>query len=196
MCRFVRFLFVGGLNTLSGNFHAKHSEEFRSTQDFELDPGAFERLGRAVSDLPPDEIRELLWDRQAAVGDRHGTVRFESQLSVWSAIRPTGEIEVECVALGEVLAGLDPTYIKTDVEGAELDALRGARRTIATKTPVLAICSCHIKEHLWEVPLLISSLSDAYAHAYAHFLRRYVDEFGELVCYAVAGNRLLVGSRA
>jgi hypothetical protein len=73
-----------------------------------------------------------------------------------------------------------------DIEGAEIDALAGARRIIEKDRPVLGICVYHRQDHLWRIPLLISSLSNDYKI----FLRPYSDEGWELVCYAVPINRL------
>jgi hypothetical protein len=73
-----------------------------------------------------------------------------------------------------------------DIEGAEMDALKGTRKTIRAHAPVLAICLYHTQEHLWEIPLLLQSFSDQYAF----FLRRYSDHCWESVCYAVPRERL------
>ena len=73
-----------------------------------------------------------------------------------------------------------------DIEGAEVDALTGARQAICRDLPVVAACVYHRQEHLWEVPLLLHSLSGEYNL----FLRRYGDEFADVVCYAVPPHRL------
>ena len=43
-----------------------------------------------------------------------------------------------------------------DIEGAELDALNGAKATIRKHLPKLAVCLYHVQEHLWEIPLKIN----------------------------------------
>jgi FkbM family methyltransferase len=165
---------------------ACHPAGFRGINAFEPDPASFERLKHSVDALP-EPHRSRVWIREAALGERTGVVRFEAQGTVGSAIRESGEVEVACVSLDEELAGEVPTYLKMDIEGGEMDALRGAGRLIASVAPVLAICVYHLQEHLWQIPLFIRSLSDRYVF----FLRRYVDEFGDLVCYAVPRHRLL-----
>jgi FkbM family methyltransferase len=52
-----------------------------------------------------------------------------------------GGIQVPATSLDEFCAreGIEPDLIKIDVEGAELDVLRGARRTIARRGPALAL---------------------------------------------------------
>jgi len=78
-----------------------------------------------------------------------------------------------------------------DIEGAELDALKGARQLIAEHRPVLAICAYHLQSHLWQVPLLIQSISDSYRF----FLRQQASDGWDLVCYAIPVERLLPSAR-
>lgn len=79
-----------------------------------------------------------------------------------------------------------PTYIKMDIEGAELEALWGARKTIAKHRPVLAICAYHTSEHLWQIPLLIQAIiPDAKL-----MLRRYAEGAFEVVWYGIPPERL------
>jgi hypothetical protein len=97
-----------------------------------------------------------------------------------------GTFNVESAPLDELLDGLQPTYLKMDIEGAEGEALSGMYKTIQIEAPALAICLYHRQEHLWQIPLLIRSFSDQYKF----YLRRYADECWELVCYAIPIKRL------
>lgn len=152
---------------------------------FEPDPANFENLRGYVSRLPVGTA-ERIDTLRMAVGARREKLTFEAMGTVSSAISSTGTLEVECAPLDEVLAGRVPTYIKMDIEGAEPDALAGARRIIAETSPALAVCVYHRQDHLWTLPLLINS----FRSGYRFFLRRYGDEFGDVVCYAVPENRL------
>ena len=84
------------------------------------------------------------------------------------------------------LEELGPTFIKLDIEGFEIDALHGGRKTIERNAPVLAICVYHRQDHLWRIPLLLSELRNDYAF----FLRPHNEEGWDLVCYAVPRARL------
>ena len=53
-------------------------------------------------------------------------------------------------------------YIKMDIEGSELRALKGAEKTIKKHHPFLAICLYHRKNDLLEIPLYINSLGINY----------------------------------
>lgn len=74
------------------------------------------------------------------------------------------------------------TFIKMDIEGAEQEALKGAKHLIQTYRPKLAICIYHKPEDLTEIPLCIKSL----VPDYKLYVRHYSNNTGELVLYAVA----------
>ena len=62
-----------------------------------------------------------------------------------------------------VLNGRPCTYLKMDVEGAEREAIAGARQTIERDRPKLNIAAYHRSEDFFELPLLIHSLCADYA---------------------------------
>lgn len=65
------------------------------------------------------------------------------------------------------------TFIKMDIEGAELKALQGAAQTIRRDKPKLAICIYHKPEDMWEIPRFIDSLVPEYQFYIRHFGMRY-----------------------
>lgn len=60
-----------------------------------------------------------------------------------------------------------PTFIKMDIEGAELDCLKGAENVIRTLKPKLAVCLYHKPMDLFEIPLYLKSIVPEY-----HFVIR------------------------
>ena len=106
---------------------------FRGAVAIEADPANFAALKRAIATDPRLEQRvRPLW---AAVGRRRSTVRFRAAGLGNSAISGSGDIQVDCLPLDDVLAAERPTYIKMDIEGAELDALAGASGRLAGTRP-------------------------------------------------------------
>ncbi|PRX67080.1 FkbM family methyltransferase [Cohnella sp. SGD-V74] len=99
----------------------------------------------------------------------------------------TSEVTIEICTLDSELTGSAPTFIKMDVEGAELAALRGAQEVIQRNRPILAICIYHKGEDLYEIPLYLREL----VNDYHFFVRKYTDTAFELVFYAVPLERLL-----
>jgi hypothetical protein len=68
-----------------------------------------------------------------------------------------------------------------DIEGAEVEALRGARKTIEKHRPLLAICLYHQPQHLWEIPFLIKSWN----LDYTFFIRSHYFNGFDTLLYAV-----------
>ncbi len=60
-------------------------------------------------------------------------------------------------------------FIKMDIEGHELAALRGARSTIAAHRPVLAISLYHRKQDLYEIPLWLEQNFPFYEYYLDHY---------------------------
>ena len=69
-----------------------------------------------------------------------------------------------------------------DIEGAELEALKGEEKTIQANRPDLGICVYHSPSHLWEIPLYLHGLGVGYRL----YLRNYTSFTGETVLYAAA----------
>lgn len=90
-------------------------------------------------------------------------------------------VKIKAIKLDDILKGERADFIKLDVEGAELNALKGAAQTIVKYRPKLAVCVYHKLEDIWEIPAYILSLN----RDYKLYLRHYSLAAGETVLYAV-----------
>ncbi len=151
----------------------------------EPDPDNYEMLNNYVSSLS-DPIKKKVLLMPFGVSDYHKKIKFNAMGTESSCVSKDGDIEIECIALDEALGQIQPTFIKMDIEGEELDALKGAQKIIKRKTPILTISLYHLIDDFWQIPLYINSLSDKYKF----FLRPHDEAGWELVCYAVPLNRL------
>ena len=95
-----------------------------------------------------------------------------------SAISETGSASIEVDTIDNLAP--DATFIKLDVEGAELEALKGAAETIKRNRPKPAVCLYHKPGDLFEIPLLIKAL----APEYRFYLRQHQPVSCELVLNA------------
>lgn len=84
------------------------------------------------------------------------------------------------------------SLINMDIEGFELDALKGAREIILKNKPVIAACAYHLPTDLYELPMSIKELSDEYEIFYRKYASTVRNRFcnAELVMYAVPQKRL------
>lgn len=83
------------------------------------------------------------------------------------SIDDSGSIKIEVRALDLLPECQSATYIKMDIEGAEMEALKGAEKTIRTilqggGRPKLAICLYHKPQDFFEIPLYIKKLNPDY----------------------------------
>jgi FkbM family methyltransferase len=93
------------------------------------------------------------------------------------------KVETLCIddfAEREKLARVD--FIKMDVEGAELEALKGAEATIRRDAPKLAVSVYHQLHDMWSIPQWIDSLE----MGYRFYLRHFTIHAEETVLFAEA----------
>ena len=120
----------------------------------------------------------------------HNTGLFSSEKEIFfnqnesgSRADRRGKILAKLVALDRYLSDdelEEITYIKLDIEGVELEALKGMRETIIKYKPKLAICIYHKPKDLWEIPLFIKNINPSYKlYIRQHYYKN------ETVCYAI-----------
>jgi len=147
---------------------------------FEPDPNQF-RLAAEYLSMHQGLIARRVSAFPCAVYGHEAIEPFTySDTSFGSRILPSGKSRVQAVSIDHVLPGFRPTFINMDIEGAELEALKGAEKTIRASRPDLAICVYHAPNHLWEIPLYLHSLG----LGYRLYLRNYTSFTGETVLYA------------
>ena len=133
--------------------------QFRCYYALEPSPPNLEELKEVVvrNKLDDVEIREVgAWDRQARLafiqdGDQSRTKATED-----------GDAFIISVDTIDNLCGMNATYIKMDIEGAELKALTGAIKTIRHNKPKLAICVYHRTDDLIDIPQVIKRTCPEY----------------------------------
>lgn len=93
-------------------------------------------------------------------------------------------IKVKAESLDIALAGQNVDMIIMDIEGAEPEALKGAKNIIKEKAPILAISVYHELNHIWEIPLQIKALNSDYKI----YLRHHRWNMADTVCYAISSQ--------
>lgn len=114
------------------------------------------------------------------VSDAKATLAFDPDAGSASAVSAMGAMTIEVVAIDEHIP--DPiSYIKMDLEGWELQALKGAKRHILEDHPKLAISVYHHPSDFWRIPEYILGLREDYDI----YLRHYSEGWSETVMYFI-----------
>jgi FkbM family methyltransferase len=163
----------------------QRSHEFGHIFAVEADPTNFQSLTDWIKTLETDIARKIT-ACPVAVGASRGRLHFNATGGEGASIAIDGNVVVDCIPIDELVGERHPTFIKMDIEGFELEALKGARGVIQKYLPVLSICVYHRQNDLWRIPLFVRSLVDEYQL----FLRAHDVDGWQLVCYAVPLNRL------
>lgn len=143
---------------------------------FEPDPRNFEECEGYYKTLKNAKLFNY------AVSDKFEIVRFDMHdKGDHSKIAKDGNSKIETVALDEILKDKRITFIKMDIEGVELSALKGAAGIIKQQKPKLAICVYHRYRDIWEIPEFIWTLNPNYKL----YMRHYDINHCETVLYAV-----------
>ena len=164
----------------------RYGSEFAAIYSIEGEAVAFEKL-RAYAATLPLEIQGKIHPINCAVGGTRTVLRFTLDGSTGLKREDTQDIDVQCYPLDDISIAQPVTLIKMDIEGAEYDALLGARNVIARDKPLLAICVYHTQEDIWRIPLLIHSMLPEHSL----FLRAYEGDGFQTVVYAVPPTRVL-----
>ena len=99
---------------------------------------------------------------------------------VGGTICENGNVEVQLTTIDEEVKD-EVTLIKLDIEGAELDALKGAERAIKLYKPALAVCIYHRESDYVDIFDYIQNLNPTYKF----YIRHHADCYAESVLYAV-----------
>lgn len=153
-----------------------HIQNFK-IHAFEPDGTSYERCMDMMRNMPNARI-ELY---NAGLWSEDTTLYFAEMGNGASRISDTETgTSIKTVAVDNCVS--DPvTFIKMDIEGSELEALKGCRETIKKYRPRLAICVYHKKEDLIEIPSYIKEL----VPEYKLYIRHYSNDAGETVLYAI-----------
>lgn len=154
----------------------KHCGTVKKIIAFEPDPESYKRCQERIKGFQNVDI-ELI---PAAVWSRRETLQFSGYGGAASSVAESGRQQIQGISIDESVDGR-VTFIKMDVEGAELEALIGAKKTICAWKPKLAISIYHKPEDLIELPAYINKLNPDYRL----YLRHYKNTPGDTVLYAL-----------
>ena len=165
------FVDCGAYNGISlKTFLQENENSFEKYYGIEPDPANYEKLLEYVNILPENIRKKIVLNRNAMYAKKCN-LRLYQLNGPGSFISDIGTAEIQTERIDDILDHKGATYIKMNIEGSELPALKGAGQTIADYKPKLAIAGYHKTWDLWEVPLLIHDICPAYRF----YLRSYMN---------------------
>lgn len=155
---------------------------------FEPDPANYAECCEKIKNSPLPNFQLV----NAGLADRDGTAVFDARSADSSCIILTGvdsnqaetnsnhTISIRTAAIDDIVGDRTVGFIKMDIEGAEFDALHGAKNTILRDKPLLAICVYHLRGDVFAIMDYLHQLLPEYRF----LLRHYGARLTETVLYA------------
>lgn len=159
---------------------------------FEPDPYNYSACCKKAQEVPLPNFQLINADLSA----QEGTVIFDAQNTSGSHIiftepsakynfselvfKAENKISIRTVALDDIVGDRTVGFIKMDIEGAELNALHGAKNTILRDKPLLAICVYHLRGDVFAIMDYLHQLLPEYRF----LLRHYASSYSDTILYA------------
>lgn len=149
----------------------------------EPSPETYEKL---LSTIAENKLEAVVIPLKKGAWSEERTCYFSHYDSVpgGSQITNGGELSIEVIDIDSVVRELKlprVDLIKYDVEGAEIEALKGAIGVIAKYQPKLMVSLYHRPTDLWEIPLIVKNI----VPDYDFYLGHHTTGITETVLYGV-----------
>ena len=155
------FLDLGAYNGDTVLDIAKRCPDYNRIIGVEPDAKTFRKLKNNTKDLKNTLCLNV------CVSDFSGKGRFLMKGGRNSVV---GEgIETDFSTVDDILKGEKITFIKMDVEGEELKAVKGAKNTILKYKPKMIISAYHRTEDFWTLPKTVLEINPNYKVYMRHF---------------------------
>ena len=168
------FVDGGGFDGYTSAEFARRNPSFSAIHLFEPSAETLAVARQRLASVSPVVFHQL------GLYDRPTSLHFDSSAGSASRIAEDGSVIIEVARLDDVVAQ-PVSFVKMDLEGAELAALRGARQHIAADHPKLAVAVYHRPSDFWEIPRFVLGVCDDYRV----FLRHYTEGWTETVMFFV-----------
>lgn len=159
------FVDVGAYNgdTTTNFINSYGTSSYKKIYCYEITDNIFDILSKNLSKYPNIECRKK------AISNKKQTLKMDLNNTHDSAnkLSKNGKIKIKATSLDNDISE-QITMIKMDIEGEEINALKGARNHIEIDKPKLMISVYHNYEDLVRIPKLIDELNPNY-HFYLRF---------------------------
>lgn len=141
----------------------KNFNYYKKIYSYEITPKSFEELKLNILEY------ENVICRQCGIANKKCTMYIDECEDLGgNRLANTGRIEVPVVTLDEdIKENID--FIKMDIEGAEYEALIGAKKHIENEHPKLAIAAYHNNVDIFRLAQLINEMDARYRFYYRYY---------------------------
>ena len=143
------------------SFINQYNGKYKSIYGYELTPSTY----KIAKDNLKNYTRVFL--RNAGVAHENGTMQFNDELDAGNRFGADGNTIGQVVKLDDDIQE-EITFIKMDIEGAEMAALLGASEHIKRSKPKLAISLYHKLPDLIDIPKFIQQFVPEYKFYFQH----------------------------
>lgn len=146
---------------------------------FELNRTNYTNLKTRINEMAPN-LGQRVVAYNYGVSNEEKEIRYIEDTNMTNAFKE-GQSGGHLVKIDAILSDEAISYIKMDIEGSEVAAIKGAKEVIQRNKPKLAICVYHKVSDLWEIPLLIHAIEPKYNL----YMRKHSLCQNETVLYAI-----------
>lgn len=166
------FVDAGGFTGDTTEAFCTRYPDYRKVFLFEPSPANIEQAKQRLAQMRDIHLIPF------GVSSSEGVLRFDPHSGSASSVSVEGSLEINVTTIDHQIQE-KTTFIKMDLEGWELEALKGARRHIREDRPKLAIAVYHHAADFWRIPEYVLGLRDDYQIALGH----YTEGWSETVMY-------------
>lgn len=145
------FLDLGAYNGDTAVEFLNYSENAQKIIAVEPDIRSFNKLCKNTENLK--EITAV----NCAISNSETIIHLADKKGRGTSIGNVGK-EVNCTTVDKLLNGEKIDYIKFDIEGNELNGIKGAKNAIKEHKPTLCIAAYHKSEDLFSIPLAVNEI--------------------------------------
>lgn len=168
------FIDGGGYDGFTTIEFVKRCPQYEKIHFFEPSASNLEKARKNLSHISGVVFHEF------GLYDQNAILCFDADDGSACRISDSGSDKIHVNALDDVVHD-EVTFIKLDLEGAELAALGGMKKHIITNHPKLAVAVYHQARDFREIPKYVLGLRDDYNI----YLRHYTEGWTETVMYFI-----------
>ena len=149
---------------------------------FEADTENYKKI---LENLKGSELKSLCVAINQGLWNKNGFLYLDGVGDTCKISEKKTDRRISVISIDEFYQNKRVDFIKMDIEGAELSALKGAEKTIKRDRPILAICIYHSPEDFVGIPIYLDNLLENYTFNILHHTNEYV----ESILYAIQNER-------